>query len=257
MMAHGLPLLYVLAIWFVSTGVIIWLDGLPKRTFAWSLGGASIVAAGAIWAVAATADETGAAGAYIAFTAALAIWGWHEMSFLMGLVTGPRKAPCPPQARGWTRFRLAAATLIYHEVAMALTAAGLLALTWGRPNQVAAATFSILFVMRLSAKLNIFAGVPNLTVDFLPPHLGYLKSYFRTRSVGWLFPVSVAVASVVALLLAEAAIGALSVGDSIGLTMLCALVLLAILEHWFLVLPLPDAALWRWALPSKAGQQAK
>jgi len=31
--------------------------------------------------------------------------------------------------------------------------------------------------------------------------------------------------------------------------MLATMLALAVLEHWFLVLPVPDAALWRWAMP--------
>ncbi len=253
MASLGFPLLYALVLWFVSTGAIIWLDGLPSRTFRWSLAGASVVAAVALYWIVRSADDTSATGAYIGFTAALAVWGWHEMSFLMGIVTGPRKAPCPPQATGWTRFRLAAATLIWHEIALALTLAGFIALTWGQPNQTAAATFGILFIMRLSAKLNIFLGVPNLTVDFLPPHLAHLKSYFRVAKFNWLFPVSVACASVAALLLAEAALSLINDdGNAVGFSLLFALVALAVIEHWFMVLPLPDAALWRWAVPSKS-----
>lgn len=252
MASHGLPLLYALVLWFVSTGVIIWLDGLPRRTFRWSLAGASIIAGIALYWIARTAAATDATGAYVGFTAALAVWGWHEMSFLMGIITGPRKTPCPPGARGWTRFRLAAATLIWHEIALAVTLAGIVALTWNQPNQTAAATFGILFAMRLSAKLNIFLGVPNLTVDFLPPHLGHMKSYFRVASFNWLFPVSVACASVAALLLGEAALILINDdGNAVGFSLLFALVALAVLEHWFMVLPLPDAALWRWAVPSK------
>jgi putative photosynthetic complex assembly protein 2 len=256
MTAHdGLPLLYAVLVWFVSTGVIIWLDGLPKRTFRWSFAAASVVAVAAVIGVARSAADASAMGAYLGFTCALAVWGWHEMSFLMGIITGPRKAPCPPHATGWTRFKLAAATLIYHEIALALTAVALVALSWGQPNQTAAATFAILFVMRLSTKLNIFIGVPNLTVDFLPDHLGYLKSYFRTKQFNWLFPVSIAVSTVMAMLLGEAALGLISTdGNAVGLTLLFALVALAVLEHWFLVLPLPDAALWRWAMTTKAGQ---
>ena len=36
-----------------------------------------------------------------------------------------------------------------------------------------------------------------------------------------------------------------------GFMLLFALTALAILEHIFMVVPLPDAVLWRWALPAK------
>ena len=39
----------------------------------------------------------------------------------------------------------------------------MVALTWGGANQVGTWTFLVLWVMRLSAKLNVFLGVPNLT----------------------------------------------------------------------------------------------
>jgi hypothetical protein len=38
---------------------------------------------------------------------------------------------------------------------------------------------------------------------------------------------------------------------SVGLTLVTALLALAVLEHWFLVLPVPDEALWTWACRSK------
>ena len=38
---------------------------------------------------------------------------------------------------------------------------------------------------------------------------------------------------------------------AIGFTLLASLSALAILEHWLMVLPLPDAKLWRWMLPAR------
>jgi putative photosynthetic complex assembly protein 2 len=34
-----------------------------------------------------------------------------------------------------------------------------------------------------------------------------------------------------------------------GFALLAALTILALLEHWFMVLPLPDQKLWRWMIP--------
>ena len=33
------------------------------------------------------------------------------------------------------------------------------------------------------------------------------------------------------------------------------LTVLALIEHWFMVLPLPDAKLWRWMIPAKSHSQ--
>jgi putative photosynthetic complex assembly protein 2 len=40
--------------------------------------------------------------------------------------------------------------------------------------------------------------------------------------------------------------------DMIGFSLLFALTSLAVIEHAFMVLPIQDTALWRWALPPSA-----
>ena len=51
-----------------------------------------------------TAGLTDVASTYCAFTCALLVWGWHELSFLTGWVTGPRQCDLEAGARGWKRF---------------------------------------------------------------------------------------------------------------------------------------------------------
>eukprot|EP01037_Dinobryon_pediforme_P014361 gene14361-14485_t len=150
--------------WFIGTAAIVWLDSRPRTTYATSLTLAGVVAIAAIVLVGVRAGDASAAGAYTAFAAAIVIWGWHEMSFLMGIVAGPNRAECPADATGgWKRFSAATATVIHHELAIAATAIVLFAVTWGQPNQTAPLTFLLLFVLRLSAKFNLYLGVPNLT----------------------------------------------------------------------------------------------
>lgn len=106
--------------------------------------------------------------------------------------------------------------------------------------------------MRLSSKLNLFLGVRNLFESFLPDHLRYLRSYFRRRAMNALFPVSVAGGGIVAVLLWQRALAdESSAFIGVQATFLAALMTLAILEHLFLVLPLPSAALWQWGLRSR------
>ncbi|MFZ5558082.1 MAG: putative photosynthetic complex assembly protein PuhE [Pseudomonadota bacterium] len=258
MTEHALPALFVLLLWWFSTGAILLMDGLPRRTFRWSMLGASAVAGAAIYGLAAGSAAPTVAGAYAAFTCSLLVWGWHEVSFLLGYITGPRKEPCPEGCAGWRHFRHAAGTVMHHELAIAATAFALVALTWGEPNQVGTWTFMVLWWMRLSAKLNVYLGVPNLTEEFLPDHLDYLKSFFNRKPMNLLFPVSVTAATVVAALLVQAAF-APGTGDfeAVGLTLLATLLALAILEHWFLVLPVPDAALWSWGLRSRESEHQR
>ena len=251
MIEYGLPVLFALFIWWFSTGVILYLDGLPRRSFRWSMIGATVLLAAALWGLWWSSEDASIGGAFVAFTCGLLVWGWHEISFLTGLVTGPRKTPCPPGSTGWRRFLRASETIIHHEIAIAVTAALIVALTWGGANQTGLWTFVILWLMRLSTKLNIFLGVPNLTEEFLPAHLHYLKTYFRKSGINPLFPVSVSVSTVITVLIALEAVEPLATPyQAASATFLATLMALAVLEHWLLVLPIPDAVLWRWALRS-------
>jgi putative photosynthetic complex assembly protein 2 len=251
--AIGSAIIYTVFLWWFSTGAILWLNRLPRRTFRWSLLAATGVAAASVWGLSRSLSDPTPSGALIAFTCALGVWAWHEMSFLMGFITGPRAAPCPPGTTGWRRFVLASSTLIYHELALALTAVALLALSWGQPNPIGAWTFAVLLVSRLSAKLNIFFGAPNFTEAFFPANLRYLTSYLRRGDVSPLFPLSVAAGAALAAMEAGVALNPSSSAFAVtGLSLLFALTALALLEHAFMVLPLPDEALWRWAVPAEA-----
>jgi putative photosynthetic complex assembly protein 2 len=257
-LGYGLAILFALIAWWFSTGAILYLIGMPRQTFAVSTLAATAVAGMAVFGLWALSDTATTAGAFVGFSCGLVIWGWHEMSFLMGLVTGPRTEPCPPSAAGWRRLVLATETLIYHELAILATAVLVLAITWGEPNQIGAWTFVILWLARLSAKLNIFLGVPNVTEEFLPTHLEFLKSYFRRRPMNLLFPLSITALTAATILLAQIVVDAKVHGFwTSGATLLATLSALALIEHWFLVLPLPVAALWKWGFKSRETDDPK
>jgi putative photosynthetic complex assembly protein 2 len=249
MSQYGFPVLYALFVWWFSTGIIIWLDNLPRRTFPWSMAGGTLVCAISLWRLRQGGGDVSVTGAYAAFTYGVLIWGWQEMSFFMGVITGPRTKACPADASGWRRFRLALAACLYHELTILATAAAIVALTWGAPNKVGLWTFCVLWAMRQSSKLNVFAGVLNLNEQFLPVHLRYLSSYMRRRAMNLFFPVAVTVASVALGWLVQRAVAAdTNAFKAAGLTFVATMLALAILEHWFLILPLPFAELWSWAL---------
>ncbi len=248
-MTYALPIIVAAFIWWFSTGLVLLLDGMPKRTHVWSLVATTFVTAIAICALYFTAWETTPAAAYIAFTATIVIWGWHELAFLLGIVTGPRRARCPPDAGIGRRFVLAVQVLAYHEIAVALTFGLIVLLLWDAPNQVGTWTFLVLFAMRLSAKLNIFLGVPNMSDEFLPGHMDFLNSYFGAKKLNWLFPFSVTVATLAGAYVFHSAFGSSATPYLVtGYMLTGALILLGTLEHWLLMLPIPDSALWRWAL---------
>ncbi|MBX9965011.1 MAG: DUF3623 domain-containing protein [Burkholderiales bacterium] len=248
----GLPALYALFVWWFTTGAILYLDGLPRHTYRWSMLGATVLALAALIGLDRSADSATAAGAYCAFTCAIVVWGWVEISFLMGFVTGPRTTAAPPGCSEWQRFLFATQAIAYHELAILLAALVIAVLSSGAPNAVGVWTFLILWVMRLSAKLNLFLGVRNLGEEFLPERLRYLRSFFVKRPMNLLFPVSVTAATIAAAILwTEATVTTATAFDRTGLALAASLLSLAILEHWFMVLPLPTAGLWSWGLRSR------
>jgi putative photosynthetic complex assembly protein 2 len=251
MTLHLFPILFALFVWWFSTGVIIYLDGLPRRTFKWSFLGGTLMMFAALWGLAATRDDTSLTGAYLAFTWGTLAWGWQEMSFYMGYVTGPRKEPCPEGCGGLAHFGHAIQTSLYHELAVIVAAVAVLALTWGGANQIGTWTFLIMWWMHQSAKLNVFFGVRNLSEEFLPEHLQFLRSFLTKKPMNAFFPISVTVSTVITALLFQRAFATgASEFEAIGFTFLAFLMALAILEHWLLVMPFPSK-IWDWGLKSR------
>ena len=232
--------------WWFCTGVIFYLDGLPQRTYPLSLGVATFVATCALIGLIASSRVASVASAYCAFSCALLVWGWQEMLFLMGALAGPSREACPAGVAGRMRFRLAARSVIHHELALVGVGALILLLTWGTPNQVGALTYGLLWLMRLSAKLNLFVGVRNTYAHLLPPHLAYLGSYFRERStVSKFFLGSTAFATLLTLMLwTYVGYGNAPEFAQTGTALIAALMSLAVIEHLFLVLPIPMEKLW-------------
>ncbi len=252
MVVYLYPALFALFVWWFSTGVIIYLDGLPRKTFKWSMIGATIVLGLSVYGLYRTANDSSVWGAYAAFTFGLLAWGWQEMSFYMGYVTGPRKEVCPEGCSGWAHFVHAVQTSLWHELSIIAGAAAVVWATWGGANQIGVWTFMILWWMHQSAKLNVFLGVRNLNEEFLPEHLNFLKAFLTKRPMNLLFPFSVTISTIINVWLVQAAIApGATAFQSAGFTFLAMLMALAVLEHWFLVLPLPSAKLWEWGLASR------
>ena len=252
MSLYLLPVVFTLFLWWFSTGVILYLNGLPQRTFKWTLLGATAVLLLALYGLAASRNDTSVAGAYCGFTCALMVWAWQEVAFLLGYVTGPRRVPCAANSTGWRRFVQAFQAMAHHELALVVLAVAVFLATYDGSNLTGWWTYLVLWVMRQSAKLNVFLGVRNLNEGFLPPHLKYIDSYFRRQPMNLLFPFAITVSTALAALVWQAALApGLSAFAATSLSFVATLLTLAILEHWFMVLPLPFEALWKWGLRSR------
>lgn len=242
-------ILYAVFLWWFSTGLIFYLNARPVHTFRWSMLAGSLLLIAALAGYWISAQSNSPASVFVAFSCGLVIWGWHTMSYYMGIITGPRRESCPPDTRGIKRFGYALATSIYHELAIVMTVALMAWMSWGQANQTGLWTIVLLWLMHISAKLNVYLGVRNLNIEFIPKRLAYLSTYFRERAMNLLFPFSVTAGTIVTIVLVQQAIAA-DVGSAtaLGYVLLASLLSLAVIEHWFMILPIRAEAMWKWSL---------
>lgn len=252
-MVYLLPVLFALFVWWASTVLLLYRTGLPEATYRRSLGVATALVPLLLVGLVRTTEDATPAGAYLGFVFGLLLWGWHELSYYTGLISGPRPRPCPPGVGHWQRFRLGVQASLWHELAIVATALALALVSFGTANPVGLWTFVILWLMRWSAKLNIFLGVRNLHQEFWPEHLNYLSSYVANRVMNPLFPWSVAAGvGICAWLVHGAVAGGAGAYVITANVLLATILLLAVLEHCFLMLPLSDDVLWRWGRGQRA-----
>lgn len=241
------PALFALLCWWFGTGAILWLVRRPAASFRTSLVLCTVLLAFSLWTTQLSMQAQTVDNAYLAFASVIAMWAWHEVAFLTGWLTGPRRVPLTHGARGWQRFRQSTQVLIWHELALLLNFAVLLWMQQGQPSHVALCTFAVLWCMRFSAKMNLFFGVPEVGEQYLPEHLAYLGSYFRKGRLSAFFYVSVAASSAVwAWIVWEVVSGRVLV--STGWVLLASLLGLAIVEHLIMAFPTPMQKLWGWAM---------
>ncbi len=249
---HVVPFIVTVAIWFVATGLIAWADNRERATFSRSLLVGSIAGIAGLLVILLSSLSTQVWAVYLSFIGALMVWGWHELSFLTGASAGPRRGPADPGLTGLARFRQAAATVMHHEVALAVTALLLISLSWNAPNQIGATVFVLMFAMRLISKINLFVGVPNSTSEMLPDQLAYLKTYFGPcRPTVLLAGSIVAIAGATTWFAGLALAAPVGSAEMVGASLLTTLALLGVLEHLFLALPFRDGMLWGWAYPQR------
>lgn len=255
-MSIVLPVVVAVVLWWLSTIVLLWRLRLPRQTFALTLGIVSLLLVAGCASVYLSLDEPSTQGAYLAFGGALAIWCWHETVYFLGVVTGPRPLACPAHCSAWQRFAYGVQASLYHELAVIATALVLIALTLDAANTIATQAFVVLWLMRWSTKMNIFFGVSNLHEEFWPVRLRYLGSYVTTARGNLFFPVSVALAALLAAWVgAPIWAGGAAAFETTGAALVLTLLGLACLEHVFLMIPVPDQWLWRLGVGKPASDE--
>lgn len=244
-------ILATLFLWWGSTGVIAWLIGRPATGYRLMLWVSSAVALISLVIVTLVAKDTSVASAAVSFIAALGLWSWLEITFLTGAITGPHRPRQKPRlgiAHAWDAIR----AILWHELAIIAVVTLCAVVTWSQPNLTALYTLLLLWLMRSSAKLNLFLGVRNLGEVFLPRQLQHLLTFLRHRPMNLLFPFSILLGSLLTWQLATLAYATTDGFAATAFTMLATLSALAMLEHWLMVLPIPAEALWRWSLANRS-----
>jgi putative photosynthetic complex assembly protein 2 len=242
--------------WWLGTGAILWLVRLPAHRFRRSMLALTALTLVSLAVTAWSMRHNSMPAAYAGFISVIVMWGWHEMAFLSGWITGPRRIAQTPGARGWQRFSQAVLALLHHELALLLNFGFLFWLQRGQPNHVALCTFALLWCMRVSAKLNLFFGVPHVGDQYLPDHFTYLASYFRRSNVTGFFFLTISLSSGTWIwLVAEAQRSATEL--STGWVLLASLLGLAIVEHVLMVFAMPLQRLWGWALRQRQQLQSQ
>jgi len=234
-------------LWWLTTGLILLVvRGYAARRLILDVI-AGFLLVGGLLLVEATAPNATSEAAYGAFLAILAVWGGIEISFLSGWITGPNKQALPEDLAGAARFWAASRVVLWHEMLIALIGLYLITRFREAPNAVPVLTYSILWGMRISAKLNLYLGVRNTGESFLPPHMKYMGAYFARRSMNLLFPFSITAATLLSAWLFHKGLSAMADAyTATAYTLVAMLAALAVIEHWFFMLPLRIEALWDW-----------
>ncbi|MEL7344064.1 MAG: putative photosynthetic complex assembly protein PuhE [Pseudomonadota bacterium] len=240
--------LIALFTWWFSTGAILWLVRQAERYGVWGPQRAALLALPLLGIGFRAIAVSGESAPYLGFFGALAVWGWIELAFLTGLITGPNRLPAKIGMSEVARLRAAWGTIAWHELALAIALISIISMSSGAADKTALWTFLVLYFARISAKLNFFLGVPRHHIEFLPEGIAHMGTYFRSGGPGWFYA-----ASNIALTFAVFCwIERYMATGGIGFALLGTMTALALLEHWLMVLPLPDEKLWRWMIPAPA-----
>lgn len=231
---------FVIVMWSTSTAVIFYLDSLPAHTFKYSMAAATLVLIGCSIAMVLLEDQSSTEAIATSFAAGLLAWGWTEMALYMGYITGPRKKRCAEGCSGLQHFGHAVNANLWHEIVVIIFAI----VIYLSANETSLWAYTMLWLMHLSARLNVFLGVRNVSAEFVPEHMDVLKGFLRQRTMNPLFPFS-------CLILIALTGYLISSAQTFAMTMAATLASIGLLEHVLLMLPLPIEKMWAWSLSNR------
>ena len=246
-----LPVAYAIFYWWFTTGAVMVVYGRSERVYRLYFAFLTAVMLAAFVGIVQTRSVENPAQVYLAFSFGGVMWGWQTASYYLGIITGPKQLPAsidPQDESLKTRFRSALYFSMYHEILCLIVAVILAAVIWQSENRWALWTYLTLWFMHSSAKLNVFLGVRNFHIEFLPHQLHHLGRLLTKRANNALFPFSVVVASSVALTLVyQAIMPGTDPAQTIGFVLIATMISLGVMEHWLMVLPIPSM-IWGWGM---------
>ncbi|MEL6307220.1 MAG: putative photosynthetic complex assembly protein PuhE [Chloroflexota bacterium] len=244
------PVLYAVFLWWFTTGLIIAVFGRSQWILRVCFGGATLAMLVALISIVFTRHQTDLGAVYAAVAAGIVIWGWQVAGYYLNFITGKQSRKQKNPMTLSDRFWAALQSSLHHELVAVGFGIVLFALTWNAPNRFGLWMYIALWAMHASAKLNVFFGVRNFRIEFLPQHMQHLGKYLSKRDQNEFFPFAVVFASALVLvLLYQAIIPEATTAERAGYLMIATMMTLGLLEHWLLVLPVP-AALWGWGIRS-------
>jgi putative photosynthetic complex assembly protein 2 len=241
----------VVLFWWLATGVIVAVE----RNDTTRLIGVIVASWLAVLAgvtVGRVRDDATPRGALAGFAAGALFWLWLSALFYAGAVVGP-SVSVPPSLGAAPNIPLAIRAIVatgFHDL-MSIAVIGLLYLVPGR-NRMAWQTVGLFWLVQQLAKLNVFFGVVNAGVRFLPPRLAFLTAFFGPPRVTPLLLLSVVAALVVGVRWVRRAHREADPFERCRWALLAVLVFLAAFEYLVLALP-TELPLWDTFLRARGG----
>ena len=232
----------VVGFWWAATGVTLAMQRSAVTSMA-SVFVATIFAAIGLLMIFSAREHATVRGARISFLGSALVWWWCSTIFYAGFGIRIRDG-IEAGSRTFTLALQAIEATVRPDLLGVLMLATVGALVWRKLNRTAFWTLLIFWGTLQTAKLNVFMGVRNSGVDWLPDHLAGLSQFFGPPANSLLLPVTIAMLAVGFVATAAQSFIALSAFRKHMLAMLSFLLGLALVEHVFLgvnlTLPLWD-----------------
>lgn len=185
----------VIGFWWLATGIIVALQRNSATRWV-ALVGATALGIFGFRLLLRSRDDRTSAGAERAFLGGALLWLFVAATFYGGWIVGPPLEALTDEGPGLRTAALAIRATAYHE----LLGVALISLAYaihGR-NPVGWVVLAIFWGADQIARVNIFLGVNNPGIQFLPADLAFLGAFFGPPRNSWLLLPTVVAAFAVA-----------------------------------------------------------